>query len=115
MKWLIIIFSLIELLGVILQYNDPDPVFWMVVYGIPLVLNLVYLGGKKLRTLNMIVFVAYVVYFLTFISLGSFEIILSFKNVMIGLGVASAIGTLAGVIPAGIAAKLDPVIAIRTQ
>ena len=55
------------------------------------------------------------VYFLTFISLGSFEIILSLKNILIGLGVASAIGTLAGVIPAGIAAKLDPVIAIRTQ
>lgn len=55
------------------------------------------------------------VYFLTFISLGTFEIVLSLKNILIGLGVASAIGTLAGVIPAGIAARLDPVIAIRTQ
>lgn len=57
----------------------------------------------------------FLVYLLTFVSLGSFEIVLSLKNVLIGLGVASAIGTLAGVIPAGIAAKLDPVIAIRTQ
>lgn len=55
------------------------------------------------------------VYFLTFISLGSLEIVLSLKNILIGLGVASAIGTLAGVIPAGLAARLDPVIAIRTQ
>ncbi len=67
MKWLIVIFCVIELLGVILQYNDPDPVFWMVVYGIPLVLNLIYLGGKRLRTLNMVFFVVYAIYFLTFI------------------------------------------------
>src|SRR5690606_32448479 len=57
----------------------------------------------------------FLVYLLTFLSFGSFEIILSLKNVMIGLGVASIIGTLAGLIPAAIAAKLDPVIAIRTQ
>lgn len=55
------------------------------------------------------------VYCLTFISLGSLEIVLSLKNILIGLGVASIIGTIAGVIPAAIAAKLDPVIAIRTQ
>lgn len=55
------------------------------------------------------------VYGLTFISLGSLEIILSLKNILIGFGVASIIGTIAGVVPAVIAAKLDPVIAIRTQ
>lgn len=55
------------------------------------------------------------VYSLTFISLGSLEIILSLKNILIGFGVASIIGTIAGVVPAVIAAKLDPVIAIRTQ
>jgi putative ABC transport system permease protein len=55
------------------------------------------------------------VYGLTFISLGSLEIILSLKNVLIGFGVASIIGTIAGVVPAVIASRLDPVIAIRTQ
>lgn len=54
------------------------------------------------------------VYFLTFIPLGSFVIILTAKNILIGLGVASIVGTVAGVVPAAIAAKMDPVTAIRT-
>src|SRR5699024_5038211 len=48
------------------------------------------------------------VYLLTFIPMGSFEIILSLKNITLGLGVATAIGTIAGVVPAAIAARLDP-------
>ncbi|SRR5690554_393008 len=67
MKWTIILFSIIELTGVILQYNDPDPMFWMVIYAIPLVLNFLYLGGKKLRRLNLGVLIVYAIYFLTFI------------------------------------------------
>lgn len=56
-----------------------------------------------------------IVYLLTFIPLGSLEIILSFKNIMIGLGLSSIIGVLAGIIPAFMAARLDPVIAIRSK
>lgn len=54
------------------------------------------------------------VYMATFVSLGSLEIILSFKNVMLGIGLSSVIGILAGIIPASMAAKLDPVEAIRS-
>lgn len=53
------------------------------------------------------------VYCLTFIPLGSFVIILSLKNILVGLGVAAIVGTVAGVVPAAIAAKMDPVTAIR--
>ena len=67
MKWIILFFCLIELVGAGVQYNDPDPAFWMVVYLIPLVLNVFYLQGKHLRLINLIVFIAYLVYFLSFI------------------------------------------------
>ncbi|MBK6265041.1 ABC transporter permease [Marivirga sp. S37H4] len=53
------------------------------------------------------------VYLLSFISLGSLELTLSFGNVFLGLSVSVIIGTLSGIIPAGMAAKMDPVIAIR--
>ncbi|WP_296621769.1 ABC transporter permease [Marivirga sp.] len=53
------------------------------------------------------------VYLLSFISLGSLELTLSPGNVLLGIGVSIIIGTLSGIIPAGMAAKLDPVIAIR--
>ena len=55
-----------------------------------------------------------IVYLLSFISLGSLELVLSFKNVLVGAGVASAIGVASGIIPAALAARMDPVIAIRT-
>jgi putative ABC transport system permease protein len=55
-----------------------------------------------------------IVYMLSFISLGTLELTLSFKNVLVGAGVASAIGVVSGIIPAALAARMDPVIAIRT-
>ncbi|HEX9651939.1 MAG TPA: ABC transporter permease [Cyclobacteriaceae bacterium] len=55
------------------------------------------------------------VYFLSFMSLGSLELSLSIRNVAIGLGVSSIIGTVAGIVPAALAARLDPVEAIRMQ
>lgn len=56
----------------------------------------------------------FIVYLLSFISLGTLELTLTFKNVVVGAGVSSAIGIISGIIPAALAAKMDPVIAIRT-
>lgn len=54
------------------------------------------------------------VFLLTFIPFGSLEVVLSFKNIVLGLGVSSVIGLIAGIVPAAVAARLDPVIAIRS-
>ncbi len=55
------------------------------------------------------------VYALTFVPFGSLEVSLSFKNIVLGLGVSSIIGLIAGIVPAAVAARLDPVIAIRAN
>jgi len=54
------------------------------------------------------------VYFLTFMELGSLELVMSLNNIIIGLGVSVVIGIISGIVPAGLAAKMDPVIAIRS-
>ncbi|WP_420582989.1 ABC transporter permease [Reichenbachiella sp.] len=54
------------------------------------------------------------VYLLTFMDLGSLELIMNLKNILIGLIVSVVIGVISGIIPAGLAAKMDPVIAIRS-
>ena len=56
----------------------------------------------------------FLVYLITFIPMGSMDVALTLKNIVLGLGVSSAIGTLSGIIPAAVAARLDPVIAIRS-
>lgn len=55
-----------------------------------------------------------IVFAATFVDLGSLELILSAKNIILGLGLSSLIGVAAGIIPASLAASLDPVEAIRT-
>ncbi|MDQ3536890.1 MAG: ABC transporter permease, partial [Bacteroidota bacterium] len=55
------------------------------------------------------------VFLLTFIPMGDLELTMSFKNIILGLGVSSIIGIISGIIPAAIAAKMDPVTAIRMQ
>lgn len=57
----------------------------------------------------------FLVYLITFIPMGSLEVSLTIKNIVLGLGVSSVIGLIAGIVPAALAARLDPVIAIRAN
>lgn len=57
----------------------------------------------------------FLVYLLTFMPLGSLEVVLLPKNVLLGLGVSSVIGILSGIVPAMLAARMDPVEAIRAK
>jgi putative ABC transport system permease protein len=55
------------------------------------------------------------VWLLTFAPFGSLQVVLSVPNIVLGLGVSSIIGLVAGIVPAAVAARLDPVIAIRAN
>jgi len=58
----------------------------------------------------------FLVYLITIlVPTGSLELVLSIKNIILGLGVSSIIGMVSGIVPAALAARLDPVIAIRTN
>lgn len=52
---------------------------------------------------------------LTFLSTEGFEIVLKTSHIIQGLVISSIIGILAGIIPAYVASRLDPVIAIRSK
>jgi len=56
----------------------------------------------------------FLVYLTTFIPLGSFQIVMSLKNIILGITIAGIVGTISGIIPAVIAARMDPVVAIRS-
>jgi putative ABC transport system permease protein len=53
------------------------------------------------------------VWLITFIPLGDLVVTLTVKNIVLGLGVSSVIGRVSGIVPAAMAARLDPVVAIR--
>jgi putative ABC transport system permease protein len=55
----------------------------------------------------------FLVYPITFIPLGTLVVTLTVKNIVLGLTVSSVIGLVSGIVPAVMAARLDPVIAIR--
>ncbi|MEO9870421.1 ABC transporter permease [Ekhidna sp.] len=55
------------------------------------------------------------VYLLSFVSLGSLDLVLTTSNTILGLAISAIIGVLSGIVPALMAARLDPVIAIRTS
>jgi len=57
----------------------------------------------------------FLVWLLTFAPFGSLQVVLSLPNIILGLGVSSSIGLVAGIVPAAVAARLDPVIAIRAN
>ena len=56
----------------------------------------------------------FLVWLLSLASLGNLDLVLTFGNVVLGLGVAGIIGVVSSIVPALMAAGLDPVIAIRT-
>ncbi len=55
----------------------------------------------------------FLVYLITFIPMGSLVVTLTLKNIVLGLTVSTVIGLVSGIVPAALAARLDPVIAIR--
>jgi putative ABC transport system permease protein len=57
----------------------------------------------------------FLVWLLTLAPFGSLQVVLSAKNIILGLGVSSVIGLVAGIVPAAMAARLDPVLAIRAN
>lgn len=54
------------------------------------------------------------VFAVTFLPTGTLQLALSVQNIVLGIGVSSVIGMISGIVPAAAAARLDPVIAIRT-
>ena len=72
--------------------------------------------GAKRKTI-LIEFLLESSFILTFVltSAFGFPVFISFKIMMLAVSICIAIGIMAGIIPASIAARLDPVVAIRSK
>ena len=57
----------------------------------------------------------FLVWLLSFGDFGSLKLILTYSNMIKGIITASVIGIISGIVPAYLAAKLDPVVAIRSK
>ena len=55
------------------------------------------------------------VWLMSFIDFGSLKLVVTKSNVILGLTISSVIGIISGIVPAWIASKLDPVVAIRSK
>jgi putative ABC transport system permease protein len=55
----------------------------------------------------------FLVYLITFIPIGSLVVRLTLENIVLGIGVSTVIGLVSGIVPAAMAARMDPVDAIR--
>lgn len=55
------------------------------------------------------------VFGVTFLPFGDLQVGLTFQNIILGLGVSVTIGVVSGIVPAAVAARMDPVDAIRSS
>lgn len=52
---------------------------------------------------------------ISFVPMGSFVVEMVWKNVILGISISTVVGILSGIVPAAMAARLDPVVAIRAN
>ncbi|HZX73385.1 MAG TPA: ABC transporter permease [Cyclobacteriaceae bacterium] len=57
----------------------------------------------------------FLVYLITFLPFGSLDVAMTVANITLGLGVSISIGIISGIVPAAVAARMDPVMAIRSN